>query len=56
MNEIVCLVCGSQTERDVVDIGVGEIYSPMRCNSCGWSEEGEKAQDLLRILGWKAKE
>jgi hypothetical protein len=36
-----CLNCGMDCDRDEVDVGVGVIYGPYGCNSCGWSEAPE---------------
>lgn len=36
-----CPKCGSQCERDEVDVGVGIIYGPYGCYCCGWSESPE---------------
>ena len=34
-----CPDCGSEhCSRDEVDIGVGTMYGPWRCDDCGWSE------------------
>lgn len=33
-----CPVCGDECWRDEVDVGVGVIYGPYGCSSCGWSE------------------
>lgn len=35
-----CPHCGSadQLWRDEVDVGVGTIYGPWRCDYCGWDE------------------
>lgn len=35
-----CPRCGSEVERDEVDVGVGYIYGPYGC-MCGWSEDPE---------------
>lgn len=31
-----CPVCDEELDRDEVDIGVGTLYGPPRCNYCGW--------------------
>lgn len=36
-----CPLCGDNCMRDEVDIGVGTIYGPFGCPSCGWSESAE---------------
>jgi hypothetical protein len=33
-----CENCGGECYRDEVDIGVGYVYGPYGCPSCGWSE------------------
>lgn len=33
-----CEQCGEDCCREEVDIGVGTIYGPWGCPSCGWSE------------------
>lgn len=34
-----CPNCGAASlERDVVDIGVGNLYGPWRCLNCAWQE------------------
>lgn len=34
-----CPECGQETWRESADVGVGIIYGPYGCGSCGWSEE-----------------
>lgn len=34
-----CPKCNCQCDRDSVDVGVGMIYGPWGCQSCGWSED-----------------
>ncbi len=41
-----CPVCGAQTERSAVDIGVGTQYGPAQCFECGWSDTDECADFL----------
>jgi len=36
-----CPNCQSQCDRDEVDVGIGTIYGPWGCYSCGWSESVE---------------
>jgi hypothetical protein len=33
-----CEECGDDCYRESVDVGVGIIYGPWGCPSCGWSE------------------
>lgn len=33
-----CPKCGDSCWRDSADVGVGIIYGPFGCPSCGWSE------------------
>lgn len=33
-----CPKCGDECCRDEADVGVGVIYGPWGCYSCGWSE------------------
>ena len=33
-----CPECAGAVERDVIDVGVGEVRGPARCDGCGWSE------------------
>lgn len=33
-----CPKCGDKCWREDVDVGVGIIYGPWGCSSCGWSE------------------
>lgn len=36
-----CPACKStHGVRDEVDVGVGTIYGPYRCEDCGWNEKG----------------
>lgn len=37
--EIDCPKCGNEAHQDSVDIGVGVMYGPNGCPSCGWSED-----------------
>jgi hypothetical protein len=39
-----CPKCGDECWREDADVGVGIIYGPWGCPSCGWSESG--AYDL----------
>jgi len=34
-----CPECSEACDRDAVDVGVGVIYGPWGCNTCGWSED-----------------
>ncbi len=34
-----CPKCGDAVWRDSADVGVGIIYGPAGCPSCGWSED-----------------
>ncbi|HYC44496.1 MAG TPA: hypothetical protein VED01_03330 [Burkholderiales bacterium] len=36
-----CPECGSECDRDSVDVGVGVIHGPYGCLGCGWSENAE---------------
>ena len=36
-----CPMCGEELTRDEVDIGVGIMYGPPRCDYCGWFAEEE---------------
>lgn len=36
-----CPHCGDECLRDEVDVGVGVIFGPFGCPSCGWSERPE---------------
>ena len=45
-----CPKCGSGTTREEVDIGVGMMHGPARCNNCGWSQE-EEINKLLKEFG-----
>lgn len=43
-----CPRCSStDTVRESADVGVGVIYGPLHCNSCGFNEEDE----LLNFIG-----
>lgn len=33
-----CPKCGDECWRNEVDVGLGIIYGPWGCSSCGWSE------------------
>lgn len=33
-----CPKCNSECDRDEADVGVGILYGPWGCYSCGWSE------------------
>ncbi|MFA5379776.1 MAG: hypothetical protein WC455_28715 [Dehalococcoidia bacterium] len=45
-----CPTCRSELTRDEVDIGVGTLRSPARCNNCGWSEEDTRSQSTKELL------
>lgn len=34
-----CPKCGTDCDRDEVDVGVGVMYGPYGCCACGWSED-----------------
>ena len=36
-----CPECGKETTHEEVDIGVGIMHGPTRCNNCGWNQETE---------------
>jgi hypothetical protein len=36
-----CPKCGTDCEREEVDVGVGVISGPWGCFGCGWSENTE---------------
>jgi hypothetical protein len=36
-----CPKCGEECNQDEVDVGVGIIYGPLGCYSCGWSDNPE---------------
>ncbi len=36
-----CPQCNEQCDRDEVDIGVGTMCGPWRCNYCGWYDGHE---------------
>lgn len=38
MEPMTCPTCGEECDRDEVNVGVGIIYGPWGCHSCGWSE------------------
>ncbi len=40
-DDLRCPECGSETIHDEVDIGVGTMHGPARCNNCGWNQEKE---------------
>jgi transcription elongation factor Elf1 len=43
-----CPECGSTNcSRDEVDVGVGIMYGPWGCSSCGWSEYEPNPEDGL---------
>lgn len=46
----ICPECGEETTCDEVDIGVGIMHSPYRCNNCGWNQEAE-IQETMRMFG-----
>jgi hypothetical protein len=59
MTEPICPKCGDNTWRESADVGVGIIYGPYGCPSCGWSEEdrydlssGHKTEDGYRLDQW----
>lgn len=55
-----CPKCGEQDLwRDSVDVGIGIMYGPYGCPTCGWSEdpewdisEGPKVENGYRIDQW----
>lgn len=43
-----CPECGGELERDMVDVGVGELpSSPWGCPDCHWVEGAIDVEDLL---------
>ena len=38
--QMFCPKCGSECDRDVVNVGVGFYFGPFGC-ACGWSEYAE---------------
>lgn len=34
-----CPKCNALCDRDVVDVGVGNMYGPYGCPQCGWCED-----------------
>lgn len=34
-----CPHCGEACDRESVDVGIGVIYGPWGCPSCGWSAD-----------------
>ena len=46
-----CPECGESCDRDEVDVGVGIIYGPWGCYSCGWSEY-DREQAEADHPGW----
>ncbi len=51
-NFSVCPECSSDTVRDEVDIGVGTMHGPARCDNCGWTQE-TKIQETMKRFGIK---
>lgn len=52
MSEVkLCPECGESCDRGEVDVGVGVIYGPWGCYSCGWSEY-DRRQAELDHPGW----
>ena len=45
-----CPKCGSDTVCDEVDIGVGTMHGPAKCNNCGWTAETE-IRELMKKFG-----
>ncbi len=41
MAEFLCPHCAGECYRDSVDVGVGTMYGPYGCYSCGWSQDRE---------------
>ena len=33
-----CPKCGTECDRDEVDVGIGVVTGPWGCSGCGWSE------------------
>lgn len=48
-----CPKCETPCDRDEVDVGVGVICGPWRCNGCGWSDDSgvcpENVINLIRV-------
>jgi ribosomal protein S27AE len=40
-DKMTCPNCGDECWREHADVGVGIIYGPWGCGSCGWSESDE---------------
>lgn len=34
-----CPKCGTDCDRDEIDVGVGVVTGPWGCSGCGWSED-----------------
>jgi hypothetical protein len=51
MARLECPQCGDteHTWRDEVDVGVGVICGPLRCDACRYSEDWISADDFDRV-------
>lgn len=43
-----CPDCGSECDREEVDIGVGTQCGPWQCNNCGWKEPSSGIDKLFK--------
>jgi hypothetical protein len=47
-----CPHCGESCDRESVDVGLGVIYGPWGCASCGWSSDPQyDSREGLRYDG-----
>jgi len=42
-----CYVCNSECIREIVDVGIGEVYSSWSCPNCGWYQ-GDEVDKLFK--------
>ena len=49
-----CPTCGLPLTRDEVDIGVGTMHGPARCDNCGWAETPQEhfESEFLKETGF----
>ena len=42
-----CPNCNEECIREEVDVGTCTVYSPYKCNNCGWDEQDEIDKFIL---------
>lgn len=45
----ICPECGFPVTREEVDIGVGMMHGPAKCNNCGWDQNIEINEIMTEV-------